>query len=314
MEIRKFKADDVKAILDLFKLAFNKEMTMEYWKWRFQDNPFSNEFMIHLMWEGDLLVGHYAVSPVEMIVNGEVTKTALSMTTMTHPEYNGRGVFTQLSSSLYNELKEEHKYAMVWGFPNNNSHYAFIKNLKWKNLATIPMLSLKTANFKKIESDLNFEQHSNFTASLSQKLSSVNKVVRINKTEKYLNWRYVSNPSAGYKIISINDETGIIVYKLIPSFSNADKFEIDIMEIQFNQNPMQLQELLSSILELEKIDIEKFNLWVSIFSEDYLHFKKLGFVSQMPITYLGCLNLASEDKNLSQYQEWDINFGYSDVF
>ncbi len=314
MEIKKFKAGDEKAILDLFNLAFNKEMTMEYWKWRFQDNPFSNEFMIHLMWEGDLLVGHYAVSPIEMILNGEVTKTALSMTTMTHPEYNGRGIFTQLSSSLYNELKEEHNYAMVWGFPNNNSHYAFIKNLKWKNLATIPMLSLKTSNFKKIESELNFEQHSNFTASLSQKLSSVNKDVRINKTEKYLNWRYVANPSADYKIISINDKSGIIVYKLIPSFSNADKFEIDIMEIQFSQNPMQLQELLSLILELEKVQIEKFNLWFSIFSDDYLHFKKLGFVSQMPITYLGCLNLASEDKNISQYQEWDINFGYSDVF
>ena len=86
------------------------------------------------------------------------------------------------------------------------------------------------------------------------------------------------------------------------------------MEIQFNQNPVQLQELLSSILELEEVEIEKFNLWASIFSDDYLHFKKLGFVYQMPITYLGCLNLASEDKNLSQYQEWDINFGYSDVF
>lgn len=314
MEIRKFKAGDEIAILELFKLSFNKEMSIVYWKWRFQDNPFSDEIMIHLMWEGDLLVGHYAVSPVEMIVNGEVTKTALSMTTMTHPEYNGRGIFTQLSSSLYDELKEEHKYAMVWGFPNNNSHYAFIKNLKWKNLATIPMLSLKIANFKKVEFNLNFKQHSNFTESLSQKLSSINKVVRINKTEKYLNWRYVSNPSANYKIISINEESGIIVYKLIPSFSNADKFEIDIMEIQFNQNLMQLQELLSSILELEKVEIEKFNIWVSIFSDDYLHFKKLGFVSQMPITYLGSLNLASEDKNLSQYQEWDIDFGYSDVF
>jgi hypothetical protein len=161
---------------------------------------------------------------------------------------------------------------------------------------------------------VNFEQHSNFTESLSQKLSSVNKAVKINKTAKYLNWRYVANPSADYKIISINDKSAIIVYKIIPSFSKSEQFEIDIMEIQFNQNPLQLQELLSSILELEELEIEKFNLWVSIFSDDYLHFKKLGFVSQMPITYLGSLNLASEDKNLSQYQEWDINFGYSDVF
>jgi GNAT superfamily N-acetyltransferase len=314
MEIKKFKAGDEKAILDLFKLAFNKEMSMEYWKWRFQDNPFSDEFMIHLMWEGDLLVGHYAVSPVEMVVNGDVEKTALSMTTMTHPEYNGRGIFTQLSSSLYNELKDEHEYAMVWGFPNNNSHYAFIKNLKWKNLATIPMLSLKALNLKKIETEVTFKKHSNFTESFSQKLSSVNKAVKINRTAKYLNWRYVANPSADYKIISINDESAIIVYKIIPSFLKSEQFEIDIMEIQFNQNPVQLQELLSSILELEEVEIEKFNLWASIFSDDYLHFKKLGFVYQMPITYLGCLNLASEDKNLSQYQEWDINFGYSDVF
>lgn len=313
MEIKKYKSGDEIAILELFKLAFNKEMSLEYWNWRFKSNPFSNETLIHLMWEDDLLVGHYAVSPVEMIVNGEVKKTALSMTTMTHPDYNGRGIFTQLSTSLYNELRDELKFTMVWGFPNNNSHYAFIKNLKWKNIATVPLLCLKTLNFNFIESEIYFTQHAKFTESLSQNLSSVNKDIKINKTSKFLNWRYIDNPSANYKIVSNKDESAIIVYKIIPSFSNTNKFEIDIMEVQFNNNPNLLKELISYIIKLEN-EIEKINLWISIFSDDYLHFKKLGFVSHMPITYLGNLNFTSENECLNEYEKWDINFGYSDVF
>lgn len=314
MEIKKYKAGDELFILELFKKVFNKEMSIEYWKWRFENNPFSNELMIHLMWEGDLLVGHYAVSPVDMIIHGTATKTALSMTTMTHPEYTGRGIFSQLSLSLYRELSEEHQYKFVWGFPNNNSHYAFIKNLKWKNLATIPMLSLKTINLQILERQIDIEQHFQFTESVSQKLSFSSKSFKIDKTVKYLNWRYLDNPSAEYKIFTTNGELGIVVYKIIPSFTVHNEFEIDIMEIKFNNSINILNDLICSIITTEKFKIEKINIWSSIFSEDYLVLEKFGFTAQLPITYLGYHALDQFDKSHGVYEEWDLNLGYSDVY
>ena len=87
MEIRPYSFKDEYAIIELFKICFNKNITYEYWDWRFNQNPFTNEKFIHLMWDGPLLVGHYAVSPIEMLIYGEKKMTALSMTTMTCFEF-----------------------------------------------------------------------------------------------------------------------------------------------------------------------------------------------------------------------------------
>jgi len=93
MEVKKYQPGDETKIIQLFNLCFNQEMSLEVWNWRFLNNPFTKEIFVHLMWEGEDLVGHYAVSPVNMLVNGEELKTALSMTTMTHPDYGGEGNF-----------------------------------------------------------------------------------------------------------------------------------------------------------------------------------------------------------------------------
>ena len=128
MEIKAYKLGDELKIIELFEQSFGKKMSLEYWKWRFSDNPFTSNIFIDLMWDNDLLVGHYAVSPVEMILEDKKILTALSMTTMTHPQYGGKGIFSKLAENLYKRLTEE-GYTMVWGFPNNNSHYGFNKNL-----------------------------------------------------------------------------------------------------------------------------------------------------------------------------------------
>lgn len=312
MEIKKYNPGDEKHILELFKLAFGKEMTQEYWDWRFKKNPFDKDPKIHLMWDGDKLVGHYAVSPIEMFADTKVTKTALSMTTMTHPEYGGRGIFSQLADSLYNELKEEHGYAMVWGFPNNNSHYGFIKNLNWYDITDLPFLGLDSGKLKKTDAG-DYQLHDGFSEQLSLLLNSSNKKIRINKTTDYLNWRYVDNPSAKYKILTLDGETqAAIVYKVFYSETGAN--EVDIMEINFHNNLDLLLRLLNAILSEEKGSIVKFNIWRSLFSEDYILFEKCNFVHQAALTYLGATSFDDNKSIISDYRNWDIGFGYSDVF
>ena len=313
MEIKKYKTGDESKILELFKLAFGKEMSIEYWTWRFKSNPFSNEILIYLMWEENEIIGHYAVSPVEMIINSKITKTALSMTTMTDPKHNGKGIFTQLSSHLYDQLQNHLGYKMVWGFPNNNSHYAFIKNLNWKNIATIPILSLQLSKLKSI-TNISFEVIKNFDNEIASQFKNLDKLIKINKTTAYLDWRYTQNPFADYTILKLKSNLGCVVYKLINSFSKPDNYEIDILELNFSNDTNVLNELLNAIILNENKQIEQLNIWNSIFSSDYLLLKKAGFISQMPLTYLGYLNFDSNNILAENYANWEINFGYSDIF
>ena len=97
MEIQMYQAGDEFAIVDLFETVFQRPWSLEQWKWRFGNNPAGNH-KIALMWDKKVLAGHYAVSPVNMYLNESPLKTALSLTTMTHPDYGGRGVFKALST------------------------------------------------------------------------------------------------------------------------------------------------------------------------------------------------------------------------
>jgi hypothetical protein len=311
MEIKKYNPGDEKYILELFKLSFGKEMTQEYWDWRFKSNPFNQVPMIHLMWDDEKLVGHYAVSPIEMVIDGKIHKTALSMTTMTHPEYGGRGIFSQLADSLYNELKDEHGYTMVWGFPNNNSHYGFIKNLNWYNIADVPFLALDAEKLKKV--DLHpYKLHDSFSKEISDLLSDGSKKIKINKTTDYLTWRYIDNPSANYQILTLDGEEAVIVYKVFYSDSGAN--EVDILEINFNNNLELLLKLLNAVVSEVNSSIVKFNIWHSLFSDGYIVLEKCNFMHQAPLTYMGAVSFDDNKSVIGDYRNWDIGFGYSDVF
>ncbi len=313
MEIKPYKIGDEHQILSLFEKSFNKAMSLEYWNWRFDKNPFSTEKFIELMWDNDKLIGHYAVSPIQMNINGEVKNTALSMTTMTHPDYGGQGVFSKLAQSLYNRLKIEHNYTMVWGFPNSNSHFGFNKNLGWSDIAIQCMLVLNNNYFLKNKVDVNYSLISVFTDQDSILFNNNDKIVSIHKTNEYLNWRYISNPTANYKVIKLMNGNGAVVYKKIQSFSNPQSFEIDIMELGNDNNINTIIELLSSIIK-EEGEFIQFNIWDSLFSKNELYLEKIGFRISAPLTYLGSLNFTNDDNCIKQYNNWDISFGYSDVF
>ncbi|MXS72245.1 GNAT family N-acetyltransferase [Flavobacteriaceae bacterium W22] len=316
MEIRSYQLGDEKAILALFHLAFGKKMSEEYWNWRFANNPFSDELFIDLMWDGDKLVGHYAVSPVDMMINGKAEKTALSMTTMTHPEYGGRGIFSQLAESLYRKLSVNN-YKLVWGFPNNNSHYGFNKNLSWSDIALQGMMSLNTKNFSRLINAEAKGRSINTTeeieSNLISQLNSSAKYIKINKTKEYLQWRYFDNPTADYKMIIPDDNRGIIIYKVISSFSDSTKSEIDIMDMAFDNDMSVLINLLSSVYNSEQ-NILQFNLWDSLFSANQIILEKAGFRVCPPVTYLGYRALSSPDQQIADYRSWDISLSYSDVF
>jgi len=315
MEIRKYVSGNELDILNLFHLVFNKEMTLEAWNWRFKNNPFTKDVFIYLMWEGEQLIGHYAVSPVEMKLQGKVIKTALSMTTMTHPDHGGKGIFSKLAANLYKDLKEEFGYKFIWGFPNNNSHYGFIKNLGWQDIAVIPMLSGKISELRlKKEEKVPFNLGGNFDDNTVVKINNSGKDIKINKTQAYLEWRYTNNPTANYKILQLENGNGTAVYKVINSFEEDGGYEIDLMELSFEDDINILNRLLNSIINNEPdIKLIQFNIWKSIFSSNRILLEKLGFKITQPLTYLGYLDF-DNSKLISHYQNWEIGLGYSDVF
>jgi hypothetical protein len=317
MEIRNYQQGDEVKILDLFKQSFHKEMSLEYWKWRFIDNPV-NKVMIKLMWDNDVLAGHYAVSPLTISIDKEEYLSALSMTTMTHPDYAGRGIFSDLAEKMYEEENTRYDLKAVWGYPNLNSHYAFIKNLKWANLDRIPLLSLNLNKLKTIESnEISLASQFNFRHSAAYEEVANRYRVKIKKDPKYLNWRYIDNPVNKYTVFQIlgNEKSYFSVAKIYKSFDGSSEYEVDIVELNFPPDLTLLLKLLNKIKEFySEKNVVRLNLWLPFDDPKHIFLEKLGFVCTSPVTFMGVRNMDSNLRVLEDVKSWNYCMGDSDVF
>lgn len=311
MDLKEFREGDQSEITRLFSAAFKKEMSLAYWDWRFSQNPFSEKKYISTYWDGEQLIGHYAASPIEFLKNGDVIKSAISMTTMVDPNYQRLGVFPIIANDVNKKLEKD-GFELIWGFPNNNSHFGLVNGIGWNDVALMPMLSLQKNQFP-IDSKFNnfdFTLLHDFYETKDDIFVVPSKSIQINKTKKYLNWRYVLNPLNDYKIIAIDDQ--IIVYKTLKAFHDPDSLEVDILEISARITFRQIKAGISWIIKNE-INIYKINIWCSIFDHRYKFFERLGFTNGLPLTNFSVRNFKN-DNSFFDFRNWDLSLGYSDVF
>lgn len=316
MEVKDYKPGDENAILALFKLVFKKEMNLNYWKWRFELNPAGAHF-IKLMWIDDLLVGHYAVSPVKMNVFGKVEMTALSMTTMTHPEYGGKGIFNKLALKLYDELETQKGFTAIWGFPNRNSHYGFIKNLGWSDVGVIHNLTMQI-NISTSKQSQNIKESKNFSDKHERKLNELSSSFNINviKDVKYLNWRYSLNPSQGYTVFDYEDgiREGFIVTKIYPSNTQSGYYDLYLMELGLKKDQLDLMKtFIDHIMHHYNVSFDRVHIWLNLWDERHIILEKMGFFSEGRSTFLGIRN-NTDNEGAANLKNWSYSFGDSDVY
>ncbi len=61
---------------------------------------------------------------------------AQSMDTMTHPDYQGQGVFTKLAEACY-DIAAARGFEILYGFPNPLSYPGFVKRLGWTHTGDV---------------------------------------------------------------------------------------------------------------------------------------------------------------------------------
>jgi GNAT superfamily N-acetyltransferase len=103
--------------------------------WRYRDNP-AGQVVGADAWDGGRLAAHYVTCPLEAKVEGEVVRGLLSLNTATHPDYQGRGLFTTLAEQAYAQGREA-GYGFVIGVANANSTPGFLRKLGFQHVARL---------------------------------------------------------------------------------------------------------------------------------------------------------------------------------
>lgn len=326
MEIKVYQPNDEIKIAKLFNLAFKKELSADYWKWRFVENPFLDESMINLMWDGDQLVGHHAVSASEIKVKNETYLSSLCGTAMTHPNYEGRGIYGDLALSLYDRILKDHNVQNIITFPARAaSHYSLVKKIKYRNVGYLPTLKLNASSFKNknaISDNINIVEkfnniHEEF---INETLQNSGFDIYTKRSVKYLNWRYTKCPINKYFCIEYKIDgkmKGLLIAKIYKSNELSTEVDIDIVDLFCSEDLEILKSLFSGIIEkisALNYNVQNLNCWISLFDRRHLELERLGFVMSTPITYFCVKSLGQKLNGIDQFNKWYISMGDSDVY
>jgi len=103
------------------------KFTPAYLTWLYAANPDGPAVGMDA-WDGERLAAHYVCIPQRAWVEGREVLVLLSLNTATHPDYQGKGLFTKLATATF-EAGAAAGFDGVYGVANANSTPGFVRKL-----------------------------------------------------------------------------------------------------------------------------------------------------------------------------------------
>lgn len=116
--------------------------SVEYLSWLYFKNP-RGQVRGFDAYDGEKIVAHYVCVPIK--ISGYKNDSLLSLNTATHPDYQGRGLFSALASKTFETVSTS--FANVIGVANAKSVGGFVKHLGFEKVGNLDLRvgSLKRA-------------------------------------------------------------------------------------------------------------------------------------------------------------------------
>jgi GNAT superfamily N-acetyltransferase len=127
----------LKQYIELFSTCFPSatHFSAEYLSWLYWKNP-EGSVVGFDAWDGERLAAHYVCIPATIALFGKTCKAMLSLNTATHPDYQGKGLFTSLAAKTYG-LGASNGIECIFGVANANSTPGFLKKLNFTKIASL---------------------------------------------------------------------------------------------------------------------------------------------------------------------------------
>jgi hypothetical protein len=233
LEIRRAVESDTPAILGVLHDSLGWERDdrhVAYFTWKHRENPFG----VSPAWvavDGSRVAGVRLFLRWEFSRGGEVVRAVRAVDTATHPDYQGRGVFTDLTMGALDDLARE-DVTFVFNTPNDQSRPGYLK-MGWKAVGRLHVAARPTsaralvttlrarspaerwsASSSAGDPARDFlEDRATIAALLSSQPSRPGLATR--RSVEYLAWRYASRPIE-YRAIAARDrpERGLVLFRV----------------------------------------------------------------------------------------------------
>ena len=132
MEIRRCTFDNETELLQLVDLqneVYQKRglhFTKDIFRYWYLENP-DGKVISYNAFDRGRMVAHQSFVPERMLVEGQITKCVRSMAVVTHSDYRGKGILSQLTNAALEDVKNE-GYAFAYAVTNGNSVSSFVNH------------------------------------------------------------------------------------------------------------------------------------------------------------------------------------------
>ncbi|MGH2735860.1 MAG: GNAT family N-acetyltransferase, partial [Actinomycetota bacterium] len=138
-DVHPYSDSDEPRVLHLLKTSLGEGptgiRTDHFFRWKHVDNPFGRSFMLIAEHEGNL-VGFRSFMRWRLQAAAGELHAVRAVDTATHPEYQGRGIFSRLTRDALDALTGDAD--LVFNTPNDKSGPGYLK-MGWTRVAPVPV-------------------------------------------------------------------------------------------------------------------------------------------------------------------------------
>ena len=202
--IRNYKKGDEKQIVALFREVFGKEMTAEQWKWKYLV-PGNGKIYSTVAEAGSHgIIGHAGAVPLRGVFKNTPIRVFQIVDVMVHPKKRGflgrKNVFDSMMKPLFEEIGKEFPDVFCYGFPGIRPF------MLGKRIKVYDQIEQASENVKHLRRSLLNPYKTRMIAWDDDRLDTVwtglsrNFPLSLIRDERYLNWRYATNPFFVYRL------------------------------------------------------------------------------------------------------------------
>lgn len=139
MVIAEASESDVPEIINLLKVSLGEALmpkSLELWNWKHELNPFGKSYVFIAREQGQL-IGVRALMRWDWRFRGGLVRSVRAVDTATHPDHQGKGVFTGLTSTAVEQCRKD-GIEFIFNTPNHASLPGYLK-LGWTRIGRMPI-------------------------------------------------------------------------------------------------------------------------------------------------------------------------------
>ncbi|GGD30218.1 GNAT family N-acetyltransferase [Flavobacterium orientale] len=209
MIIRQGKQEDIPKIVTLLKESLGESLLKKsenVWQYKHLHNSFGPSYVL-VAEENDVIIGVRAFMQWKWQRENKQFLAYRAVDTATHPQFQGRGIFSKLTLQALEEVAKEGA-SFIFNTPNEKSRPGYLK-MGWQPLGNIALALVPSfvyviqAFFLKnpLLQVMNNSELENLCENHNDKCKKTGRLFTP-KSVAYLRWRYHNNPMQTYQVFT----------------------------------------------------------------------------------------------------------------